>query len=183
MVLCFEFLSRTALIARRCFSYGWTVLAQQQGHLCFSLPPQRVGGGWARGWEGTQTGQLTPADQRDVPSLRLHDDVVLSSKNGWPLLEDWLGISLLVRAGVWLPVNHFFSPFPPSLIKWTLSWPVSFFSHFCFCYSLPSPTGGGSKWVRDWWVLNCWPRWTLHSLQIYLMGVWTIMFIFSYLGI
>jgi len=39
------------------------------------IPPhQRVGWGCTRIWEGTQLGQLTPTDQRDIP----YHDVMLS---------------------------------------------------------------------------------------------------------
>jgi len=35
--------------------------------LLLTLPHQRVGWGCRRSWEGTQLGQLTSADQRDIP--------------------------------------------------------------------------------------------------------------------
>ena len=51
---------------QRCFSSCWAVLNQSQGLFCFS---SHQWGGWGctRGWEGTQPGQLTPTDQRDIP--------------------------------------------------------------------------------------------------------------------
>uniref|UniRef100_A0A8D0EQK9 Uncharacterized protein n=1 Tax=Strix occidentalis caurina TaxID=311401 RepID=A0A8D0EQK9_STROC len=45
---------------------AWTVRCQDL--LCFSLCPPPVSRlGCARDWEGTQLGQLTPTDQRDIP--------------------------------------------------------------------------------------------------------------------
>jgi len=35
--------------------------------LFLTLPHQQVGWGWARNWERAQLGQLTPADQTDIP--------------------------------------------------------------------------------------------------------------------
>jgi len=32
-----------------------------------TLPRQQAEGGCTRSWEGTEQGQLTPADQRDIP--------------------------------------------------------------------------------------------------------------------
>jgi len=40
------------------------VLTHSQGLFCFSHHP--TSWGCTRGWEGTQLGQLTPADQRDI---------------------------------------------------------------------------------------------------------------------
>jgi len=35
--------------------------------LLLALPHQWAGWACTRGWEGTQMGQLTPTDQRDIP--------------------------------------------------------------------------------------------------------------------
>ena len=68
MGLCFGFVLETVLITQGCFSCCWAVPTQSQGLFCFSTPPhQRVGWGCTRSWEGTQLGQLTPTDQRDIP--------------------------------------------------------------------------------------------------------------------
>jgi len=32
-----------------------------------SFSQRPIGWGWARDWEGTETEQLTPTDQRDIP--------------------------------------------------------------------------------------------------------------------
>ena len=65
MELCFGFVLKTVLIIQACFCYCSAVLTQSQGLFCFSH--QRVGWGCTRSWEGTQLGQLTPTDQRDIP--------------------------------------------------------------------------------------------------------------------
>lgn len=49
-------------------------------------PPQSVSWGWARAWEGTQLGQQTHSEQRDI----LYYTVVLSSKN-WSSGRRWGG--------------------------------------------------------------------------------------------
>lgn len=93
---CFGFV--TVLTTHWCFGYCWVVLAQCRGLLCFPFcvhPSEWVG--W--GLEGTQLGQLTPTDQRSTlwhvtscPTIKMRDFVFLR----WPLLQDWLDISLLV---------------------------------------------------------------------------------------
>ena len=40
--------------------------------LVLTPPIQRVGWGWARGLEGSQLGQLTPTDQRDIQTIWCH---------------------------------------------------------------------------------------------------------------
>lgn len=63
--LCFGFMMKTVLITLGCFGYCW-VIKQGQDIFCFWLPHQWVGWVCARSWEGTQPGQPTPTDQRDI---------------------------------------------------------------------------------------------------------------------
>jgi len=58
------------------------------------LPSQRAGQGCTRGWEGTQLGQLTPADLRDIPYHMMCSAMksqVCRGKQGLPLLGDLVG--------------------------------------------------------------------------------------------
>lgn len=66
IVLCFGFVTKTVLVTHRCFSYCQIVIAQHQGLLCFSLctPGSRLGVHKKCG--GTQPGQLTWMDHRDI---------------------------------------------------------------------------------------------------------------------
>ena len=65
---CFGFVLKTVLITQRCFSYCWAGLTQSQGLFCFSpQPTSEQAEGGTRSWEGTQPGQLTPTDQKDIP--------------------------------------------------------------------------------------------------------------------
>lgn len=60
-------------------------------------PPQHVGWGYTRSWEGTKVGQLTPSDQRrDVLECHAQKHGRWGSFLGLSLLKDWLGISQLV---------------------------------------------------------------------------------------
>ena len=68
IMLCSGFVTKTALITHQCFAYCWTVLAQHQGLLCFSLCAFKWAGcGWARGWQGAQPRLLTWTGQRHTP--------------------------------------------------------------------------------------------------------------------
>ena len=53
--------------------------------LLLTPPHQGVGWGCTRSWEGTQLGQLTPTDQRDIPYHMY--DVMLSNKS-WGKKEE-----------------------------------------------------------------------------------------------
>lgn len=56
------------MITHLCLSCCWTVWAQHPGFTCLPLrSPQRWGWACARSVEGTQPGQLTPAEHRDIP--------------------------------------------------------------------------------------------------------------------
>jgi len=71
MRLCFGFVLKTvSIIGKSSFllSSAYTV---SRPFLLLTPPHQRVGWGCIRSWEGTQPGQLTPADQRDVPYRRM----------------------------------------------------------------------------------------------------------------
>lgn len=64
---CFVFLLEMVLIAQTCFCCCWAVFTEPRP---FPLPtPPHQGGGWGstRIWEGTQMGQLSPTDQKDIP--------------------------------------------------------------------------------------------------------------------
>ena len=66
MGLCFGFVLKTVLIIQGYFSYSEQCLHRVK---VFSAshptpPARRLGG--TRSWEGTQLGQLTPTDQRDI---------------------------------------------------------------------------------------------------------------------
>lgn len=62
IVWCFRFVTKTVLmITQKCFSYCWTVLAQNQG---FHEP---IGWGQKRDWEGEQLQLLIQTDLRDIP--------------------------------------------------------------------------------------------------------------------
>ena len=50
-----------------CFSYCWTVITQHQAFSVSHPTPPASRLGVHRSWDGTQTGQLTPTDQRDIP--------------------------------------------------------------------------------------------------------------------
>lgn len=63
MRLCFGFVAQTVLITEGWFCYFW---ALSQDFFCFS-PHQWAGSGCTRSWEGTQPGQVTSTDQRDIP--------------------------------------------------------------------------------------------------------------------
>jgi len=67
MGLCFGFVLKTILITLGCFSCFPAVLTQSGPFLLLVPPHQQVGWGCTRSWEGTQLGQLTSGDQRDVP--------------------------------------------------------------------------------------------------------------------
>ena len=64
--LCFAYVARVVLITNQSFGYCWAVLAEHQGCLSNLSHQRPVGSGWTNGWEGTQLGQLTPTDQRDI---------------------------------------------------------------------------------------------------------------------
>lgn len=68
MILCYGFVTKIVLITHQYSDYCWRVLAQHQGLLCFSLQPilRRGSWGWARSWEWTQVGQLTPTSWREI---------------------------------------------------------------------------------------------------------------------
>ena len=55
--------------------------------LFLTLTHQRVGWGWARSWDATQLGQLTPTDQRDIPD---HKTSALSNRS-WGKKEQGRG--------------------------------------------------------------------------------------------
>ena len=61
IALCFVVVARKVLI-----THQFLVSTQHQGCLS-NIPPSPVGWGWAGSWEGTQLGQLTQTDQRDIP--------------------------------------------------------------------------------------------------------------------
>jgi len=46
--------------------------------LLLTPPHQQAGWGCTRGWEGTQLGQLTPKDQRDMPYNMMSCSIVKS---------------------------------------------------------------------------------------------------------
>lgn len=63
LILC----PKVCWLIHQCFSNCRAVFTECQEPLCFSLSPaQRVGWGWAKGWERTKSGQLTPANQRNT---------------------------------------------------------------------------------------------------------------------
>ena len=65
MGLCVGFMLKSVLIMKRAMlSSAYT----EPRPLLLLIPPhQPVGWGCTRSWEGTQLGQLTPTDQRDIP--------------------------------------------------------------------------------------------------------------------
>lgn len=70
IVLCFAVVARRVLIIHQCFSYCGALLPQHEGcHSNHPHPHSPVGGGggWARGWERTEPGQLTQTDKREIP--------------------------------------------------------------------------------------------------------------------
>ena len=67
MELCFGSVLVTVLIIKGWFIYCWAVLTESRPFLLLTPPHQGVGWGCTRSWEGTRLGQLTPADQRDIP--------------------------------------------------------------------------------------------------------------------
>ena len=63
--LCFGFMVERVLITKACLLLSSACTASRPFFL--TPPHQRVGWGCTRSWEGTQLGQLTPTDQKDVP--------------------------------------------------------------------------------------------------------------------
>lgn len=59
MVLCFGFVTKTALLTHRWFSYCSQCLLGTKAFPAPHADTQRLGWGWVRGWERAQLGQLT----------------------------------------------------------------------------------------------------------------------------
>lgn len=124
-----------------------------------SAPHKQVCWVWARGWEGTQLGQLTQTDQSDFPyrvtscsAITLLGELFQSSQrsgNGWAMVSWWwvTDFASLVCLG-------YFSP--PSLIKLPLSQPLSFLSFTLLIVSPISPRG---EWANGSAVLSCQLGW------------------------
>lgn len=67
MGLCFGFVLKTVDNSGM-FSLSLSrAYTESRSFLLLTPPHQRGGWGCTRSWEGTQLGQLTPADQRDIP--------------------------------------------------------------------------------------------------------------------
>ena len=98
-MLCFGFVIRRALITRQCSDSCWAVLAQCQGSLFPTQHPPVSRLGISKRLGGTQLGQLTPTDQKDIPCLMISCLAitlkVLSSKL---TVAPRLGIGLFARA-------------------------------------------------------------------------------------
>lgn len=107
-----------------------------------TLPLQCVVWGWARSWEWTKLGKLTWIVQNDIPYYVASCWGRGRSEWGfcllrWPVLADWLGISLLVGGSEWLPLHHF-SPTHTSSSTCLSPW---FFSLSLFFFTFPSQWG------------------------------------------
>ena len=107
-------------------------------------PRQRAGWGCTRPWEGTQLGQLTPNDQRDIPYLMMSAQ---QSNCELLLLPDWLGISRLVVSNCGF-LHRLFSSFCfVFLIKLSLSQPTRFCIFNLLILSPVPLQGRVSQWL------------------------------------
>lgn len=134
IVLCFEFVPKTVDYTLELWLLLNLVKAFSASH---PAPPQQVGCGWARGWEGTEPGQLA---RMDIP---YHITSCSANKNwdkrrsvGGLLYPDVVDACRLA-GGEWLLLHHidfffFLSCITLSLIS------THGFSYFCSSYSLPS---------------------------------------------
>jgi len=144
-----------------CFSYCWAVLTRHQGLFCSH---QRVGWGWAKGWEGAQQGQLTPTDHRDTPCHRTSCSAMTAGgrwrKGGcserWHLFSQvtithdgallswrWLNTCLPMGSKEWIPCCALLAGMAFALpINLPLSQPMSFLT-FTLPILSPHPTMGG----------------------------------------
>lgn len=75
MVLRFRFVTKAVLLIQECFSNCWAVLAQNQGHLCFSCCPHSQQHDWRLG--GRTAG---PADHHWPKGCSIPHSIILSNK-------------------------------------------------------------------------------------------------------
>lgn len=138
IVLCFRFVTERALTEHWCCY--WTMLTEKQGLLCFSLCPTPA----SRFGCGTQPGQLTPIDRRDILpqnimfSIKILSRVANAWKTGYTLVCLW-----------WVVV--FASPLQHLHLLNCLYVDLWVFLLLPFQFSPPIPTGeselgGGFSW-------------------------------------
>lgn len=134
------------------------------------LPAGRLEG--SRSWEETQLGQLTSADQRDIPCGVMLSIYTLRKARQGLLLRAWVGVTVSREWAITLFTTCFyilystysifcililllFSPFLFCTIRLSLSQPTNF---TFFPSSLLHHTERGRKWVAMWFLAACWVK-------------------------
>lgn len=131
----------------------------------FSVPdsaPQWIGSGVCKRWGADTTGQMTWANQRDIPYHVQWRLAIRGRKRfrkvSYLLLGNWLGISLHRGGGKWVPLYRFFFFFfflfplllPLSNMFYFLSQAFLLLCFFSFSF-VPLEVGeGGSKQAVVW---------------------------------
>ena len=155
---------------------GWEVLRQSQGLFCFSPHPTSEQAGGVQGvGQGTQPGQLTPTDQRDIPDhmascsaykaggrrKRGHSELwhlpsqVTITRDGALLSWRWLNTCLPMGNSGWIPCFVLIVYVAFALpIKLPLSEPMSFLTFTLLILSLIPP--GGSEWAAVCFLVASW---------------------------
>lgn len=152
IVLCFEFVPKTVDNTLELWLLLNLVKAFSASH---PAPPQQVGCGWARGWEGTETGQLA---RMDIP---YHIKSCSANKN-W---DKWRSVGGLLYSdvvdacrlagGEWLLLHHM-DFFLLSFMYYTLFNLNSWIFSFLF-FLFPSLWGAGNERAAVWvLMLDVW---------------------------
>lgn len=123
----------------------------------FSVPdsaPQWIGSGVCKRWGADTTGQMTWANQRDIPYHVQWRLAIRGRKRfrkvSYLLLGNWLGISPHRGGGKWVPLYRFFFFFFSSF-HFSFPYQTCFIFYLklsCFYASFPSPLSHW-KWVRE----------------------------------
>ena len=172
MGLCFGFVLKTVLITQGCFLY--CSYTEPRPFLLLPPPQQRAGWGGTRSWEGTQLGQLTPTDHRDIPDhmvscaackaggrrrkggcsewWRLSSQVAIR-RDGALLSWRWLNTCLLMGSGKLIPCLALLACTAFALpIKLSLSQPMNFLT---FTLPILSPILTQGEWASRHVGLSC----------------------------
>lgn len=111
--------------------------------------------GCAGAWEGTQPGQVTQIDQRDVLCLRMSCSMIKTA--GWPFQSSYCLEAVWALRCWWEGGRDclcftcvFLSYFFPLVFKLALSQPMSFFLLLWFKFSPPCLE---ALWMGGWWAL------------------------------
>ena len=162
MGLRFGFVLKTVLIIEVFSLLLSSAYTESRPFLLLTPPHQWAGWGCTRSWEGTQPGQLTPTDQRDIPHHMTYcaQHVKLEEEEGkggrlewWRLssqvtvtrdgaLLSWgrLNTCLLMGSGEWIPCFALLACTAFALpIKLSLSQSMSFLTFFTLPILSPIP--------------------------------------------